>query len=173
MSKLSIGAQVGTHLDSPLHFIENGSSISDIDLDVLIGNTFLANLSYKSAEESIEVEDLEEFENDIYNTQRVIIRTDWSKFYKQKNYYSDFPKVTIELASWLAEREVKLIGLESPSLTIGDNLNIHRFLLSRNILIVESLSNLEGLRSGHYFMICLPLNIEGLEASPVRVVLLN
>src|SRR4030065_2834099 len=37
MSMLEIISHTGTHIDSPLHFIEGGSTISDMPLDATVG----------------------------------------------------------------------------------------------------------------------------------------
>src|SRR5438105_7561840 len=38
VSRLDFGAHTGTHVDAPLHFIENASSVAEMDLETLIGN---------------------------------------------------------------------------------------------------------------------------------------
>lgn len=37
MTNLSLGAHNGTHMDAPLHFIENGRAVDEIPLDVFFG----------------------------------------------------------------------------------------------------------------------------------------
>ena len=44
LSSFSMGTHFGTHLDSPLHFIEGGEDISSIDLSYLVGYCNVLNL---------------------------------------------------------------------------------------------------------------------------------
>ena len=37
VSSIRIGAHVGTHVDMPLHFIEGGANLDNLDLNRLIG----------------------------------------------------------------------------------------------------------------------------------------
>ncbi len=173
MSEFTIGTHVGTHLDSPLHFIEKGKSIYEIDLDDLVGEVFLIDLSKKKRRESIEIKDISIHEEMIKNSKRLIIRTDWSNKINNNTYYRDFPYISLDLAKWIADKDIKVLGLESPSLNIMENPNVHKILLEKNIYIIESLANLKGLRDGLYYMVGLPLKIEELEAAPIRVILIG
>jgi kynurenine formamidase len=38
-SWLNFDAHTGTHIDAPAHFLKGGSTIEDLDLNTLIGNT--------------------------------------------------------------------------------------------------------------------------------------
>jgi arylformamidase len=47
---------------------------------------------------------------------------------------------------------------------------VHRELLKNGIAILELL-DLSGVAEGDYFMVALPLRLEGLDGSPARVIL--
>jgi len=47
---------------------------------------------------------------------------------------------------------------------------IHRILLDQNILIIENLTNLQGLPRKGFSFSCLPLKFENADGSPVRAV---
>ena len=49
---------------------------------------------------------------------------------------------------------------------------MHRELLKKGISILELL-DLSGIAEGDYFMVALPLRLEGLDGSPARVILLE
>jgi arylformamidase len=49
---------------------------------------------------------------------------------------------------------------------------VHRELLGRGISILELL-DLSGVAEGDYFMVALPLRLEGLDGSPARVILME
>jgi len=77
--------------------------------------------------------------------------------------------LSLERAEVLLLKGVKTVGCDTPS--IGDDV-VHRFLLKNEIVIIEML-DLSKISDGVYQMIALPLKIEGADASPARVVLLD
>ncbi len=77
--------------------------------------------------------------------------------------------LSVETAKQLLLAGIKTIGCDTPS--IGDD-DVHRFLLKNGIIIIELL-DLAEIQDGVYQMIALPLKIDGADASPARVVLLE
>ena len=77
--------------------------------------------------------------------------------------------LSIETAKQLQFEGFKTIGCDTPS--IGDD-DVHHFLLKNEIVIIEML-DLSKISDGVYQMIALPLKIEGADASPARVVLVE
>ncbi len=64
-----------------------------------------------------------------------------------------------------------VVGIDSPSIEAPDgDGSVHRELLGRGIAILELL-DLSGVPEGDYFMVALPLRLEGLDGSPARVIL--
>ena len=74
----------------------------------------------------------------------------------------------------MAAAGVHLIGIDTPSIDpeSDENLSSHVLAIDSGILILENL-DLTEVRSGLYRLIALPLKIKGLEASPVRAVLID
>ncbi len=77
--------------------------------------------------------------------------------------------LSLETAKHLLLAGIKTIGCDTPS--IGDD-DVHRFLLENGIIIIELL-DLSNILDGVYRMAALPLKIEGADASPARVVLVE
>jgi len=77
--------------------------------------------------------------------------------------------LSLERAEQLHLKGVKTVGCDTPS--IGDD-DVHRFLLKNEVVIIEML-DLSKIQGGVYQMIALPLKIEGADASPARVILLD
>ena len=59
VSRLSLGAHVGTHVDAPAHFIQNGKSVDSLDLNILVGKAFVVEALNV---ETISVDALESFD---------------------------------------------------------------------------------------------------------------
>lgn len=77
--------------------------------------------------------------------------------------------LSMEIAEKLLCNGVRTLGCDA--LSIGDD-EVHRLLLKEEVVIIEML-DLSGISDGVYQMIALPLKIEGADASPARVVLLE
>ena len=73
----------------------------------------------------------------------------------------------------LGEAGVTLVGTDAQSIgPAGNEQAPHVELLNRNMVILEGV-DLTGVPDGHYTLCCLPLKLKGLEASPVRAVLMQ
>ena len=68
---------------------------------------------------------------------------------------------------------ISLVGIDDISIAFGQQeAEVHRCLLQAGVVILEGL-NLSDVEPGEYFLVALPLPIPGVEASPVRAVLLQ
>ena len=41
LTRLDMGAHMGTHVDAPAHFIRDGATVEKLDLDVLVGSALV------------------------------------------------------------------------------------------------------------------------------------
>ena len=65
---------------------------------------------------------------------------------------------------------IRIVGIDYLSIEQFDELTVHKKLLSKNILIYETL-RLSGISSGKYLFYGFPLKIHMSEGSPARVLL--
>ena len=87
-----------------------------------------------------------------------------------KKFFEDSVYLTVEGASFLVEKNVRLVGIDYISIGGGGLENIdktHLILLNNGIYIIEDL-DLSGVNAGKYELICLPLRLEGGDDSPVH-----
>lgn len=173
---LFIYSHAGTHMDAPRHFLPDAAAIDQWNLELCIGPALVINLAHKAPESLIDVADLAPSANRIVPGTRVLFRTDWGNYADHADYRTRFPRITPTLAQWLTERGVCLIGLETPSVASllpehhRELREVHQILLQAGVVIVESLINLQMLRSDTVQFIALPLKIEGCDGSPVRAI---
>lgn len=168
ITQLSMSTHQGTHLDAPFHFLDEGKTVEQLDLTKCIGEALLVDLSHKQPKEAITVEDFAHVADQIGEGTRLIYRTDWFKQFPQKHYFSDFPYMTIELAQWLADRRIGMIGMDVPTPNPTDFDPVHKILLRAEIVIVEGLANLGDVGADKFFFMAAPLRIRGRDGSPVR-----
>ena len=74
----------------------------------------------------------------------------------------------------LADRGVCLVGIDTPSIDPQHSklLESHQAVADRDLCILEGIQ-LDGVQDGLWTLIALPLRLVGLDASPVRAVLLD
>jgi arylformamidase len=168
-SILSLGAHSGTHVDAPLHFIEDGADVTQLPIDAMVGPAtvaFLPELPW------IDGPDLEKLALPA-GTERLLLRTQTSDLWSmgKSEYWTDFVALTLDAACWVVARGIRLVGIDSLSIQRHqDGPETHRVLLEAGVVVIEGL-NLYGVAAGHYELLCLPLNIQGAEGAPARVVL--
>ena len=173
---LHLYSHAGTHMDAPLHFVPDGDTIDHVDLDVCIGPAALLDLTHKEPNSQIFIEDLTKYDDHIRPGARLLLRTDWHKHAEMEDYRSHMPRISAELAHFLVERQVALLGVETPSVASlrkgsGPEITeVHQILLKGGVTIVEALAYLDKLTRDIVDLTVLPLKIRGCDGSPVRAV---
>ena len=67
----------------------------------------------------------------------------------------------------------RLVGIDYLSIgPIHDGIETHKVLLETGVIIVEGLC-LKHVVPVEYYLVCLPLRVEGVEAAPVRAMLID
>lgn len=165
---IKMSVHTGTHVDAPLHFISEGSSVDKMCLDVLVGKAIVADVGNIDV---ITPEILEGLQLPS-GVERLIIRTRNSQLWgKESNFKSDFVALTAEAAQWVVNQGIRLIGVDYLSVQrFNDGPETHIILLKSEVVIIEGL-NLTNVIPGEYELICLPIKLEGVEAAPARVIL--
>lgn len=168
VSKLSLGAHTGTHMDAPVHFIPTGKGIDTLPLTATIG---LARVLEITDPESIKPTELQPYH--IEKGERILFKTrNSSRCWQTDDFIEDFVYISQEAARYLAAQQVQTVGVDY--LSVGgyrkDGSETHGALLAAGIWIIEGL-NLAAVQPGTYELICLPLKIEGCDGAPARAVL--
>ena len=101
---------------------------------------------------------------------RVLVRSYASM--PQDRFDDDLPSFDSALVELLADRGVKLIGIDSASVDPASSKELpsHQVLRRRGIRVLENLV-LDAVPEGDYELIALPLKLVTADASPVRAVL--
>jgi arylformamidase len=165
LSAISMPSHLGTHIDAPFHFIEDGKKTDAIGLEKLCGEALLID---GRGEASL---DRSFFEARAISAPRILIKTDNTEKLKAG---ADFDNVYLsaEACEYLADRGVVLVGFDFFNVDKrGDKSRAaHLALLSREVVILEGLM-LDSVPPGSYELFCLPLKVKALEGAPCRAVL--
>lgn len=169
VSQLEIELHTGTHVDAPRHFLADGPTVERLDLAALIGEATVAHLTETQAVTPADLESLDLPPS----TRRLLLRTRNSDLWARhdRHFRPDFVALTAAAARWIAEREIRLLGVDYLSVQrFGDDPQTHRVLLAAGVVIVEGL-DLSAVAPGTYELICLPLPLVGAEGAPARAIL--
>lgn len=172
VTSISMSAHTGTHIDAPNHFVKGGETIDNLDLNELIGEVEVIEISPKI--DLITAKVLEDLFKEKWPN-RILFRTRNSErnLLGQDHFLEDFVAMSKDAANYLVKRGVKLVGIDYLSIApFEDSVNPHVSLLKNNIVILEGL-DLSLIKAGVYHLIALPLKLEGSDGAPARVILIQ
>jgi arylformamidase len=172
VSRISASVHIGTHVDAPHHFLNDGRTVDQIPLDVLTGPCYVAQLPDDM--DSITAEVLEGIPL-AEETTRLLFGTRNSHLWARNEtvFQKDFVAITEDGAEWLVAHGIKLVGVDYLSVApFGDSVPTHTVLLKAGVVIVEGL-NLSAVLRGFYQLYCLPLKLAGAEGAPARAILIS
>ncbi len=155
MARLSTTLHCGTHADAPLHFISGGKTINGVPVDRFIGECRV-----------IEVDTVRitgDYVDKYFpkGCKRILIKSGGKAYFDKTG------------AEELAYYSYTLIGTDSMSVgSAEDQTGPHKAILGEGIAVLENL-NLSEVKPGKYFLIAPPVKISGVEAAPVRALLLD
>lgn len=166
LSDFSTTTHIGTHADSPLHYINEAQPIGEMDLNLFIGKCLVIKVN-SNIQHPIDPTEISQ-----YNPlpQRVLFCTTNHNNYTE--WTPNYRALSVELVDYLYKNGVKLIGVDTPSVDAFESTNsaIHKQIFAHHMVILENLY-LNHIPEGEYELIALPLKFTELEASPIRAIL--
>jgi kynurenine formamidase len=174
----------GTHVDAPIHLggVE-GPSIDQIPPEQWMGQCSVLDMSHKAEMEEVTAQEIRDWEGKhgvIERDSIVLFFYGWEKNWtiehgvENQPYLKNNPGLSEEAALLLADRGVKLVGGDTPTIDSDANASepAHRVLLPRHILVLENAKNLGKLPPKGAYFIGLPLRIKEGTGCPVRAIAL-
>jgi arylformamidase len=172
VTHISAAVHLGTHVDAPHHFLNDGRTVESLPLEILTGPCYVMQLPDGIEAITAEVLDRTEISSEM---KRVLFGTRNSHLWAKgvTEFQTDFVAITADGAEWLVERGVQLVGVDYLSVApYGDSVPTHTVLLEAGIVVVEGL-NLSQIVRGFYDLYCLPLKIAGSDGAPARAILIQ
>ena len=167
LTRFSMGTHLGTHVDPPAHFMDNGATVDQVALETLVGPGVVADLRGCS---QINRRALEKAA--IADYKRVLLKTDNGPRLLESPLHPDTVHLTEDGARYLAENRICLVGIDALSIEHPENPGspVHHLLLEAGVLVAEGVHLLE-IPPGEYEIFCLPLKINGGDGAPARILL--
>jgi len=179
VTRLTMSAHAGTHLDSPLHVLAGGGGIDTIPLDVFMGPARVVHVPRVPGGAGLTARDLgldeipaRGMSGTATFVERLLIRTELAG--TQPRHPEGHGFISASAVEAIARLGIRLVGIDTPSVDAPESRDLpaHRALARSGVAILEWL-DLSGVPPGDYTLVALPLRLPGLEASPVRAVLLD
>lgn len=160
---LQMGTHAGTHIDAPAHMIEGAKTLDKFPVETFVGRgRYVLVKDNLFSLEAVQAADIQEGDIVLFNTEMSYISHDPS-------YFTDYPVMSEAIASYLVERKVKMVGLDTCSADKDPSFPVHSILLGHDILIIENLTNLEQLSGMEATITALPIKLD-LDGAPARVI---
>jgi arylformamidase len=171
VSRLTLACHVGTHVDTPSHFIPGGKNLDEYPIDRWILPAQVASIRDSDVVRSAELKHL-----DIRPGEALLLQTDNSVSGRVASgvFSEKYVYISPEAADFLVSQRVGLLGIDYASVDpfpLGDA-TAHHKLLGAGMLLLEGI-NLKEVPVGRYTLFCLPLKVSGAEGAPARAVLIK
>ncbi|WP_088102110.1 cyclase family protein [Halalkalibacter urbisdiaboli] len=164
-TRLDMNIHTCTHIDAPLHMINQGETIESIGLERLVRRCKVIEVD---ANDRITEEDLHG--KDIEQGDFLLLKT--------KNSFGqtsekEFIFLAEDAAQYLIQMKIDGVGIDTLGIERSqENHPTHKGLFSNDIIIIEGL-DLKEVDPGEYLLVAAPLKLTQIEAAPARVFLIE
>jgi kynurenine formamidase len=166
-------SHVGTHIESPAHFFEGGRDTTCYPLDAFFGRAVLLDVPDATKAAEIGPDYLERAVGDLLQPGDIVICRNSDVDSLASGDPARYPALTPEAGHWLAERGIKMLGIDT-HFRLGKDVAagraLHDILMSRGVLFIEFLDNLAELRQREFFFMALPFKVRKMDSSWCRAI---
>lgn len=166
--QLLLYTHLGTHVDAPNHFAVSANGVDDWDVTQLCGPAMVVRPRADAPRDLLPDSLL--WPRPPRAGDRLIIATGWDAHWGHPEYFHNFPQITEELGTYLADRRIAMLALDTPTPHDDKAEALHRTLLGANVVVVEGLARAHSIPGSFGAVFCLPLPLAGLDGSPARVI---
>ena len=159
LSKFSMCAHNGTHVDAPFHFFKDGKTVEEIELEAFVGMAYVAEHSGTVTGDHAQAMLKKAQEQSEEAAKRILIKGEAT--------------VSLQAAEVFASQGILLLGNESQTVGPEDApMAVHKILLSANVVLLEGI-RLSSVEEGVYLLNAAPLNLSGADGAPCRAILMD
>lgn len=159
LTALHMCAHNGTHVDAPYHFINDGKTIDQVDMERFVGYAYVTEHEGDVTEESAKRILSEAKACDPEAAKRILVKGDST--------------MTAEAAKVFADEGILLYGNESQTVgPLETPMEVHLIMLGADIVLLEGI-RLSEVPTGKYLLNAAPINLGGADGAPCRPVLLE
>lgn len=165
VARLALSDQAGTHVETQAHFLASGRTLADEPLERFIGRASVVDVPCRT----VEIGDLAGAEARIGKNSLLLLRSGYAARGAALDPSDrERPLLPLPALAWLVAHGVRLLGIDAFDFDADPAYAGHRFMLERDVLIVEGLVNLHALHASEVRLFVIPLRLRGTGAAPCR-----
>ena len=164
-------SHVGTHVEAPAHFFDNGKDSTELPLSVYYGRAVLLEIDDAAKDKAIMPDLLDRDIGDLIKEGDIIILRNNDEESLKGNRPK--PYLAPEAGKWMNDHGVKMIGIDN-NVGLGKDIpatrELHDVLMGVGVPIIEWLDNLDQLKKKEFFLMALPFKVKQMDSSWTRVI---
>jgi len=171
-TSIDCSTHTGTHIDCGFHLLKGGTDTLTTPLNRFYGRGMVIDCREIRNDNSISKEFLVSREGHIRKADFILLLTGWSQHWGTTTYFTNFPVLDEEAATYLSSFSLKGLGCDAISFDpmASATLPVHHMALAKGMILVENMTNLDRLPGNGFIFACFPLKIKNGDGSPVRAV---
>ncbi|NQV55630.1 MAG: cyclase family protein [Rhodospirillales bacterium] len=179
VSRLEILGHIGTHVDAPIHFMEDGWSIDQVPLENIIKKGRIIPLTDTEPNAMVTADMVLATGVDFDAGVIPVLHTGWTdRAWGTQRFWDDMICLDTSVSELMIERGVSAVAIDFfpeaafwnmdgfPPGGPGPN---HKLLLGNEIIIIQMLTNIGAIGDKDFTLAAVPLRLENLDGSPARV----
>jgi arylformamidase len=165
---------LGTHIEAPAHYYEDGQYVTDYPPELFMGP--MVNLRFNGLQSRGEITRamVRDAAAGIDLKDKIVVVS--SPHFRHDPSDDQRAVLSVEATAFLVESGIRLFGFDD-SVTIDVSAELaqktHRLLFDNGVLILEYMGQLAELRRTESYLFALPLRVVGFDSSPVRAVVIE
>jgi kynurenine formamidase len=166
---------IGTHIDAPFHFRDQGATVDRMPLELTMGPAVIVPVRGKGPFQQITLADLKPHRARLAPGRIVLFATGWYEHAGTQRFF-EHPFLAAEVGQAILDAGVRTIAVDTLNAdrTGGEEFPIHDMFADAGGLIAENLAGTAALdMTAEPLLMLLPLNIVGCDGAPVRAAALE
>ena len=163
-------SHVGTHIEAPAHFFEDGKDTTELPLTHYMGRAIPLDIEDVAATPKVTPSVLDQAIGDLIQEGDIVICRNLDEKAKAEGRR---PVLTPEAARWLRPYKIKMLGVDN-HFGLGEDIQsgraLHDILQGEDVCLIEWLDNLEALQRREFFLMALPYKVKQMDSSWARAV---
>ena len=175
MQEIFMVNHIGTHIETPYHLFKDLPDLGKIPPENYCGPGIMVDLKDVPAKTAITKEQVSRAAQKAGGIQKgdiAFFNLGYSGLYGTDGY-SNSPYFSNEAICWVVDQGIKMMGVDAGGVEIpGSEEHVnHAALLTKNVLLIENLANLDSVPVSRFTVYAFPLLIKGMDSFPLRVIL--
>jgi len=166
---------VGTHVEVPAHFYEDGKDVTAFPLEAFMGRAILLEVHEAGAHPGLSVEEVDKDIGGLIREDDIVLCRNNDRESRRLGEHdkTGLPFIGPSVAEWLRDHKIKMLGIDNfvrLSADIESGRRLHDILMSHDINLIEFLDNLDALRKKEFYFMALPFKARQVDSAWARAI---